>query len=50
MNRMASSQEIQDSDAILAIITRGFIFGSAIALYSGKPILVARKLNKLSGK
>ena len=47
---MASSQEIQDSDAILAIEARGFIFGSAIAFHSGKPLIVARKPNKLPGK
>ena len=47
---MASSQEIQDSDAIIAIEARGFIFGSAIAFHSGKPMIVARKANKLPGK
>tara|TARA_B100000575_G_scaffold278797_1_gene266472 strand:- start:105 stop:617 length:513 start_codon:yes stop_codon:yes gene_type:complete len=50
IERMASSQEIQSSDAILAIEARGFIFGSAIALYSGKPMIVARKPNKLPGE
>ena len=50
INRMASSQEIQDSDAILAIEARGFIFGSAIAFHIGKPLIVARKPNKLPGK
>ena len=50
INRMASSQEIQESDAILAIEARGFIFGSAIAYRSGKPMIVARKPNKLPGK
>ena len=50
VERMASSQEIQDSDAILAIEARGFIFGSAIAFHSGKPLVVARKPNKLPGK
>ena len=50
IDRMASSQEIQDSDAILAIEARGFIFGSAIALQSGKPMIVARKPNKLPGQ
>ena len=50
INRMASSEEIQDSDAILAIEARGFIFGSAIAFHSGKPMIVARKPNKLPGK
>ncbi len=50
IHSMASSQEIQDSDAILAIEARGFIFGSAIAFHSGKPMIVARKPNKLPGK
>ena len=50
IDRMASSQEIQDSDAILAIEARGFIFGSAIAFHSGKPMVVARKPNKLPGE
>ena len=50
INKMASSQEIQDSDAILAIESRGFIFGSAIAFHSCKPMVVARKPNKLPGK
>ena len=50
IDKMSSSQEIEDSDAILAIEARGFIFGSAIALQSGKPMIVARKPNKLPGK
>ena len=50
IDRMASSQEIQDADAILAIEARGFIFGSAIAFHSCKPMVVARKPNKLPGK
>tara|TARA_B100000674_G_scaffold420530_1_gene371755 strand:+ start:42 stop:554 length:513 start_codon:yes stop_codon:yes gene_type:complete len=50
INKMASSQNIQDSDAILAIEARGFIFGSAIAFQSGKPLVVARKPNKLPGE
>ena len=50
IDKMASSQEIQDSDAILAIEARGFIFGSAIAFHIGKPLIVARKPNKLPGK
>ena len=39
INKMASSQSIQDSDAILAIEARGFIFGSAIAFQSRKKYL-----------
>ena len=50
IERMASSKDIQNSDAILAIEARGFIFGSAIALQSGKPMVVARKPNKLPGE
>jgi len=50
IEKMASSQEIQNSDAILSIEARGFIFGSAIAFQSGKPMIVARKPNKLPGK
>ena len=50
INRMASSSEIQDSDAILAIEARSFIFGSAIAFHSGKSLIVARKPNKFPGK
>ena len=47
---MASSQEIQDIDAILAIESRGFIFGTAIAFRSCKPMVVARKPKELPGK
>ena len=50
IDRMASSQEIQDSDAIIAIESRGFIFGSAIAFHCCKPMVVARKPNKLPGE
>ena len=50
INRMASSQEIQESDAILAIEARGFIFGAAIALKTGKPMIVTKKPNKLPGE
>ena len=50
INKMATSQVIKDSDAILAIEARGFIFGSAIAFHSAKPLIVARKPNKLPGK
>ena len=49
IDRMASSQKIRECDAIIAIEARGFIFGSAIAFQSGKPMVVARKPNKLPG-
>ena len=50
IDKMASSKNILDSDAILAIEARGLIFGSAIAFASGKPLVVARKPNKLPGE
>ena len=50
IGNMASSTKIQDCDAILAIEARGFIFGAAIALLSGKPLILARKPNKLPGE
>ena len=50
IDKMASTQEIRNADAIIAIEARGFIFGSAIAFQSGKPMIVARKPNKLPGK
>ncbi len=36
-----------DFTHILAIESRGFIFGAALANYLGKPLLLARKPNKL---
>ena len=50
IDKMASSQEIKDSDAIIAIEARGFLFASAIAFHSGIPLIVARKRNKLPGE
>ena len=47
---MSSNQFIQDSEAIIAIDARGFIFGTAIGLNLSKPILVARKPGKLPGE
>ena len=49
IDNMASNQKIKDCDAIIAIEARGFIFGSALALRTGKPMIVARKENKLPG-
>ena len=47
---MASSEIIKNSDAIVAIDARGFIFGSAISLQASKPLIFARKPGKLPGK
>ena len=48
--KMASSQIIKNSEAIISIDARGFIFGSAISLQSSKPMVVARKPGKLPGE
>ena len=48
--KMSSSQIIKNSQAIISIDARGFIFGSAIALQSSKPMIFARKPGKLPGE
>ena len=48
--KMSSNKVIKNSDAIISIEARGFIFGSAISFYSSKPMLVARKPGKLPGE
>ena len=50
INNMKNSEIIYEADVILAIDARGFIFGSAIAFASSKPMVVARKPGKLPGK
>lgn len=40
----------KSTDAIVAIDARGFIFGSAIANIINKPLILARKENKLPGQ
>ena len=50
ITRMSSSQIINNSEAIISIDARGFIFGSAISLLASKPMLVARKPGKLPGE
>ena len=47
---MASSKVIKNSDAIISIEARGFIFGSAISFHASKPMIVARKPGKLPGE
>ena len=39
----------KNTDAIIAIDARGFIFGSAVATLIKKPLILARKKNKLPG-
>tara|TARA_B100000073_G_C23681033_1_gene552553 strand:- start:600 stop:1112 length:513 start_codon:yes stop_codon:yes gene_type:complete len=50
INEMSISEIIKDSEAIISIDARGFIFGSAISLHSSKPMIVARKPGKLPGE
>lgn len=40
----------RDADAIIAIDARGFIFGSPVAKEVKKPLILARKKNKLPGE
>ena len=47
---MSSSEIIKNSDVILSIDARGFIFGSAISFQTSKPMIVARKPGKLPGE
>ena len=48
--KMSSSKILKNSEAIISIDARGFVFGSAIALKSSKPMIVARKEGKLPGE
>ena len=47
--KMSSNQLLKNAEAIISIDARGFIFGSAIALETSKPMIVARKPGKLPG-
>ena len=48
--KMSSNQIIKNSEAILSVDARGFIFGSAISFQASKPMVVARKPGKLPGE
>jgi len=48
--KMSTNKVIKNSEAIISIEARGFIFGSAISLQSSKPMIVARKPGKLPGE
>ncbi len=47
---MSNVQECAKADALIAIDARGFLFGSPLSLVLNKPLVVARKPNKLPGK
>ena len=48
--KMSSSKFLRNVEAIISIDARGFIFGSALALQTSKPMIVARKTGKLPGE
>ena len=50
IKKMSNVDFLLNSDAIISIDARGFIFGSAISLYTSKPIIFARKPGKLPGE
>ena len=47
--KMSAHQVVTNSEAIIAIEARGFIFGAAISFHTSKPMIVARKPGKLPG-
>ena len=50
ISKMSSSEFLKNAEAIISIDARGFIFGSAVAFESSKPMVVARKPGKLPGQ
>ena len=50
IEKISSNEIFEKTDAIVAIDSRGFIFGSALANTIGKPLILARKKNKLPGE
>ena len=50
IDKIAKYSFFDNADAIIAIDARGFIFGSAIAKIIKKPLILARKKNKLPGE
>ena len=49
IDKIAKYSFLKSTDAIVAIDSRGFVFGSAIANIINKPLILARKKNKLPG-
>ena len=47
--KMSLSEIVKNSEAIISIDARGFVFGSAIAFHTLKPMIFARKPGKLPG-
>ena len=47
---MSKKDFFQECDALVGIESRGFIFGTALAIKLSKPLILARKPGKLPGK
>lgn len=47
---MSNCSFLEEADSLIAIDARGFIFGSALAIKLKKPLILARKKNKLPGE
>ena len=50
IENMSKKNFYKNADAIIAVDSRGFIFGSAIAYKIKKPLVLARKKSKLPGE
>ena len=50
IEEIANFEIVQNSEVIVAIDARGFIFGSALSLFLKKPLIFARKPGKLPGE
>ena len=49
IEKISKFNSVINSEAIVAIDARGFIFGSALSLFMKKPLIFARKPGKLPG-
>ena len=50
IEKISRYEFFNETDAVISIDARGFIFGSAIAKTIKKPLILARKKNKLPGQ
>ena len=50
IKEMSNNNVLRNSDAIIAIDARGFIFGAAISFHLSKSLVLARKPGKLPGE
>ena len=49
IKKMSNASLFKDSECIVGIDARGFIFASGVALFLSKPLILARKPGKLPG-